>query len=227
MGRRGLMRLAFAFTFLAGSLICAAPELYIDPGHGGNDPGVRSDAGSEAEITLDIASQLQAILKTKGIESALSRSGSLGPLPSARAAAANASGAGAFLSLHVNSSPSAAVHGPRVFIPKAAPPASKDEPRPWGRSAGQKSEEAKKLALELVKTLSQAESGKLTVQNLNLVSFKGLAIPGVAVELGYLSHAESKTRFADAEYRKALAGRLADGVFAWARPNSPSAEVKP
>jgi len=38
------------------------------------------------------------------------------------------------------------------------------------------------------------------------------------VELGFLSHAESRARFADPEYRKAVAGRLADGVLAWARP---------
>ena len=220
------MRLLFWIILIfACSPLQSAPELFIDPGHGGIDLGVRDGDLNEAGIVFDIATQAAALLKLKGVECALARSASGGSLPSARVAAANASGAKAFLSLHVNHSPSVTVRGPRIFIPKAAPAVAKDEPQRWNNSAGQKSDEAKLLGLELAKALSQSESAKVNVQNLNLVSFKGLAIPGVVVELGFLSHAESKARFASAEYRAAVAGRVAEAVFAWARPGSGTAKA--
>src|ERR1035437_588235 len=103
MGRRGLMKLAFlAFLIPEAALGAAAPDLYIDPGQGGAETGVHAGALNEADIVWDIATQLQALLKVQGLESVLSRDAVTGPLPSARAAAANASGARAFLSLHVN-----------------------------------------------------------------------------------------------------------------------------
>ena len=210
------MRLAALLLFLWPAILSAgAPLLYIDPGHGGEQKGVQGGALNEAEIVQDIAVQLQAQLKAKGMETALSRTGFQNPAPSARVAAANASGARAFLSLHVNHSPTATVRGPRVFIPKALP-STPGEPRRWSSAAGQRSDEARALALEVAKALSQSESARVNVQALNLVNFKGLAIPGLVAELGFLSHAESRARFADPEYRKAVAGRLADGILAWA-----------
>src|SRR5438132_1191851 len=123
MGRRGLMRLLLhALLLSAAALAAATPVLIIDPGHGGGDLGVHDGALNEAEIVQDVSAQLQALLKARGIESALSRAASEGPLPSARVAAANASGARAFLSLHVNHSPSPSVRGPRIFIPKPVLP---------------------------------------------------------------------------------------------------------
>lgn len=207
----------------------AAPDLFIDPGHGGADRGVCAGAACEADLAFDVATQLAAALKAQNIECVLSRDASESPAPSERVMAANASGARAMLSLHLNHSPSPSVRGPRIFIPKPLPAAAKDEPRRWNKAGGQRSEEAKGLAGELAKALSQSESAKVSVQNLDLVVFKGLAIPGVLCEMGFLSHAESRDRFSDAEYRKAVAAKLAEAVLAWLKPagTNPAAVAAP
>jgi N-acetylmuramoyl-L-alanine amidase len=210
--------------FLAGpAAFAAGPLLYIDPGHGRGDSGVQAGASNEADIAFDVATRLQALLKAQGLECLLSHDASQNPSAAERAAAANASGASAFLSLHLNHSPAPSVRGPRIFIPKPLPAPAAGEASRWDKAAGQKSEEAKALALELAKSLGTSEGAKTGVQSLNLVAFKGLAVPGVLVELGFLSHAESRERFAGADYRQAEAQRLADGVLAWAKPAAPSA----
>jgi N-acetylmuramoyl-L-alanine amidase len=214
------MRLAAFFLAAALSLRAAPgpiPLLFIDPGHGGADRGVQADGLSEADLVLEIAQELQGLLKARGIDSVLSRDASSSPALSARVAAANASGARAFLSLHINHSPSPGVHGPRVFIAKPLPPGDRGEPSRWERAAGEHAEASRALAAELARALSTSEAAKVSVQNLNLAVLRGLELPGAMVELGFLSHAESRERFKDPQYRKELAGRLADGVTAWVR----------
>lgn len=220
------MRLLLALLATAAlqAAPAARPELVIDPGHGKGEPGVSVEGGSEAELVFDIAQKLQALLKAKNIESVLSReAGTASPQPSTRAAKANASGAKAMLSLHLNHSPSPAVRGPRIFVPKARSQGGPGQPKPWNLAAGYKAEAAQALGLELARTLQQSESARLNVQALDLASFKGLAIPGVMVELGFLSHAESRARFLDADYRKSTAERLAAGVEAWLKSSQAAA----
>jgi N-acetylmuramoyl-L-alanine amidase len=216
LGRFGMIStflgLALALVVKAG----AAPTFFIDPGHGAGDPGVHQGNLSEADIVFDIASQLQALLKSQGLDSVLSHDVSSSPALSARAAAANASGARAFISLHINSSPSPSVHGPRVFIAKALPPLAKGEASRWSQAAGSHSDESRTLAVELARALSTNESAKVSVQTLNLAVLKGLNIPAVMLELGFLSHAESRDRFGDSEYRKQVAASLAQGLRSWA-----------
>ncbi len=194
-----------------------APELFIDPGHGGGEQGVRSSAFNEADLALEVGKALQAALKERGVSAVLSRedAGSNPPL-SARVTAANASRARAFISLHLNHSPSPYVHGPRLFVPKEAQAAAGAEGAPprWEKAAGLKAGEARRLGAELAKALAQG-SQKPGVQNLNLAAFKGLKLPAVVVELGFASHAESQERFKDAGYRRELAARLARGWMAY------------
>lgn len=226
----------YALLLLSLALVIhaqAVPVFFIDPGHGAGDPGVHVGNLNEADLVLDIASQLQAQLQNEGAECVLSRDASSSPALSARVAEANASGARAFVSLHVNFSPSPDVRGPRVFIAKPQPPLAKGEPSRWAQAAGSHAEESRSLGVALANSLSTSESSRVNVQNLNLAVLKGLAIPGVMIELGFLSHAESRDRFNNPEYRKAVAGRLAEGMLAWANANpqpasvSTSAGVKP
>src|SRR5699024_296080 len=50
-------------------------KLYLDPGHGGTDPGAQGNGIKEKDITLDIAKRIRAILTDEydGIEVRMSR----------------------------------------------------------------------------------------------------------------------------------------------------------
>ena len=79
-------------------------RVFIDPGHGGSDPGAVKYA-VEKEVVLAIALELGAILKKYGVTVAYSRtSNSTAVGLSERASMANRWGAELFISIHANSS---------------------------------------------------------------------------------------------------------------------------
>ncbi|HKI56133.1 MAG TPA: N-acetylmuramoyl-L-alanine amidase [Trueperaceae bacterium] len=76
-----------------------APHIVIDPGHGGQDPGINFPGyGSEASLTLAFSQQLQKILEGRGFQVTLTRTGDY----SVDAATRSRDGIGAdlFVSIH-------------------------------------------------------------------------------------------------------------------------------
>jgi N-acetylmuramoyl-L-alanine amidase len=79
-------------------------KLYLDPGHGGRDPGAKGNGLSEKDITLDIALRLRDILLNdyEKVEVKLSRTSDVTKSLRARSSEANAWGADFYLSIHMN-----------------------------------------------------------------------------------------------------------------------------
>ena len=90
--------------------------IVIDPGHGGEDVGVRSRNGSEEKaLTLAVGQRVKALIESRlGIRVILTRDEDRGVSLDQRAATANNSKAGLFLSLHLNASPVATSTGAMV-----------------------------------------------------------------------------------------------------------------
>ncbi|MCM3567352.1 N-acetylmuramoyl-L-alanine amidase [Neobacillus mesonae] len=80
-------------------------KLYLDPGHGGNDPGAQGHGLNEKDITLDIALKLRAILENdyKNVSVKMSRTSDTTKSLNQRTSEANHWGADYFLSIHINS----------------------------------------------------------------------------------------------------------------------------
>ncbi|WP_160725518.1 N-acetylmuramoyl-L-alanine amidase [Bacillus sp. USDA818B3_A] len=80
-------------------------KLYLDPGHGGNDPGAQGNGLNEKNVTLDIALKLRSILlnQYEGVEVKMSRTTDITKSLSARTSEANNWGADFYLSIHINS----------------------------------------------------------------------------------------------------------------------------
>ena len=91
--------------------------IVVDPGHGGEDPGVRGAGGvEEKQVTLDLARRLRALIEMRlGIRVILTRDDDRTVGIDDRAAVANNSKADLFLSLHVNAAPAADVAGAEVY----------------------------------------------------------------------------------------------------------------
>jgi hypothetical protein len=75
-------------------------KIYINPGHGGSDPGAVGNNMRESDITLEVSRTLGDFLSGKGIEIRYSRTNDT--RPSNRIGAANAWGADYCVSIHVN-----------------------------------------------------------------------------------------------------------------------------
>lgn len=80
-------------------------RIFIDPGHGGSDPGAVANGLDEKNLTLDIAVRLRAILlgEYRGVEVRLSRETDTTVSLKQRVHMANSWRANCFLSIHINS----------------------------------------------------------------------------------------------------------------------------
>jgi len=80
-------------------------KLYLDPGHGGSDPGAVGNGIKEKDITLMICQRIKERLLSQysGINIRMSRTGDTYPTLPARTNDANHWGADFFLSVHINS----------------------------------------------------------------------------------------------------------------------------
>lgn len=79
-------------------------KIYIDPGHGGNDPGAVANGLQEKNIVLDLGLRIRDILahEYEGIAVKMSRSKDATLSLKARTDDANSWGADYFLSIHIN-----------------------------------------------------------------------------------------------------------------------------
>jgi N-acetylmuramoyl-L-alanine amidase len=80
-------------------------RVVLDPGHGGIDKGTSFEGLYEKDVTLTLAKEVAAQLRSRGIEVIVTRESDREIPLSARTALANKMGADAFISLHMNSLP--------------------------------------------------------------------------------------------------------------------------
>ncbi|MFC7394410.1 N-acetylmuramoyl-L-alanine amidase [Scopulibacillus cellulosilyticus] len=80
-------------------------KLFLDPGHGGSDPGAEGNGLKEKNITLEISKNIHDILvdEYSDVSIKMSRTGDTYPTLNQRTDEANAWGADFFLSIHINS----------------------------------------------------------------------------------------------------------------------------
>lgn len=80
-------------------------KLYLDPGHGGSDPGAVTNGLREKDLTLSISLKIGEILANEYNDAAvkMSRTGDTFPTLNQRTKDANAWGADFYLSVHINS----------------------------------------------------------------------------------------------------------------------------
>jgi hypothetical protein len=77
-------------------------KIFIDPGHGGNDPGAVGNGLKEKDLNLTISLKQRDLFQQLGHEVKLSRTSDQTLSLSARTSAANAWGADVFISNHIN-----------------------------------------------------------------------------------------------------------------------------
>src|SRR4029079_16217390 len=101
---------------MARQLGLSVSRIVINPGHGGHDPGATGTSITEAELVLDIALRVEALLqKVPGTEVILTRrSDEFVPLQE-RTAIANREGADLFLSIHANASANPSARGIETY----------------------------------------------------------------------------------------------------------------
>ena len=219
----------------------------LDPGHGGIDPGATADGLTEAALMLQVAQEVAAALRAKGVEVTLTRDADRFLPLERRMTAARAVGADAFLSLHADALPAGEAAGAAVFTwaSDASDRATRELAARHDRDdllagldlAGTDDEVAGVL-MEIARTdtgprsqnlaqflLSEMAIGRIAirkrpVKGAGFSVLKSPDIPSVLIETGFLSDAQDRANLVDPAWRAKLAQAVAQAVTAWAEDDA-------
>ncbi len=176
--------------------------IYIDPGHGGIDPGKCGNKYLEKNIVLDIALYLGVRLEKSGAKVVYSRTGDY-DLESqevddvtARQRLIESSGATIMISLHCNSFTDPQERGAQVFY------------------NAKKHPDSKRLAT-IVQEKLQQETGTERVASSWLEHFmlNYGNIPAITIETGFLSNPEEENLLGTPSYQQDMADWIRDAVI--------------
>jgi N-acetylmuramoyl-L-alanine amidase len=220
---------------LARQLGLGASKIVIDPGHGGYDPGALGAGTSEANVVLDVALRLEALLREAGVDVILTRrTDEFVPLEE-RPAIATREQADLFLSIHANASRTRTARGVESYYlnfatdPNAEAVAARENAA-TGRTINNLPEILKAIALNskldesrsfatliqraMASQLSTADSGlrNLGVKQAPFVVLIGAAMPSVLVEISFITNAQEGRLLRSGAYRQRIAQALFDAV---------------
>jgi N-acetylmuramoyl-L-alanine amidase len=208
------------------------PVVVLDPGHGGSNPGAGGPALHEKQLTLAIAQQIAARLRSHGIAVELTRTTDRTLTLRQRVEVADRLPADLFVSIHANASPTRTQRGYETYVLTAkgidvdgrALRSEAIAPRPGvdpgvalvlddvERGAAQW--EAAELAARIQRGLRarRGPDGDRGVrQDVDHVLL-GANMPAVLVEVGFIDHPVEGKELADPAVQAELADAIAEAI---------------
>lgn len=225
----------------------AFQTVVIDPGHGGDDAGVRATGGlDEKELTLDVARRLRGLLEARlGLRVLLTRDDDRTLGLDERAAVANNNKADLFVSLHANAALVPSMAGAEVLYLRVD---RQDEDGGDGTEpaalpvlgGGFRTVDLVRWDLAQIRHLerSAAFAGMLeeelrrrvpvsprAVQQAPMRVLAAANMPAALVEMAYLTNPDQARRAASEEFREAVAQAVFEAIVrfrAWRAAEPPS-----
>ncbi|MET3699887.1 N-acetylmuramoyl-L-alanine amidase [Bacillus oleivorans] len=184
--------------------------IYLDPGHGGVDPGASKENVVEKDIALNISLKLRDFLQQQGALVLMTREEDVDLAdPETRGysrrktedlhkrlALINESEAEFFLSIHLNAFPSSRWSGAQTFY---SPRYKENE------------QAAKFIQSELTRNLENTTRKAKEINNVFLI--KHAEKPGVLVEVGFLSNSIERGNLQNEAYQEMLAASIYKGIL--------------
>ncbi len=214
----------------------AVRTVVIDPGHGGEDAGVRGAAGAvEKDLTLQFARRLKAAIESRiGLRVLLTRETDEAVPIERRTALANNNKADLLLSLHANASFQPASRGAQVLslsledyrnrarglpvslpVPLVGGGTRVVDAMPWDLAQIPHAPQSAALAAVVVRHLTAHGIAMYArpSDQAPLGVLVGANMPAVLVELGFLSNAEDERALLEGEHSGAIVEALIESVM--------------
>ena len=176
--------------------------IYIDPGHGGIDPGATYKDIYEKDINLSIALKLKKELENNGaivyltryddIDLSISTNNHKKSDLNNRVRAINNSNADLFISIHLNSY-GTSWHGVQIFYD----------------DNNSTNEVLDSIMDKNIKNLNGNRNYK---KKNNLYLLKNIKIPGILVEVGFLSNENERYLLTNSKYQEKVSKSLCNGI---------------
>jgi N-acetylmuramoyl-L-alanine amidase len=187
-------------------------KVFIDPGHGGSDPGAVGNGLQEKDVVLDISKRIESKLKKyKDVEVRLSRTNDTFLSLSERASIANTWGAHYFLSVHINAGGG---EGYECYIFN-------------GNVSDATRENQDIMNTEIVNATEWLNRGK---KQANFAVLRQTNMPAILTENGFIDNSNDANKLKDSAFLDKVAQGHANGIakiFNLSGGSSPSKPSKP
>ncbi len=217
----------------------------VDAGHGGEQEGARSPRGEkEKDVALDLALRIAQRLKRTGAKVVLTRTGDISVPLANRAAIATALRADLFVSVHLNSMPTAQkrrrYQGIETYFLSAdatdtrasAVAARENADRLAGEPGRDPDDPVSGILSDLEDAASLQGSSRLAyaiherlvsslgaedhgVKQAPFYVLAGARMPAVLLEVGFISHPEEAAKLRTRAYRDRIADAVVEGILAF------------
>ena len=188
----------------------------IDMGHGGNDPGALGAFSKEKNITLKLGRRLGQILQSYGFRVRYIRNSDIKVPLEKIAGIQRSQRSDLFISLHVNSAKDRSVSGLETYCltPAYAPSSSSSkiqrDVKPGNKFDGNNLALAYNIQKSMLNRTGADDRG---VKRANFVILRELNVPGVLIEVGFISNRIEERRLNNSVYIDALARGITDGII--------------
>lgn len=176
-------------------------KIFIDPGHGGPDPGAVGNGVTEEFVNLNVALELARLLRNAGYDVMLYRTTSDENVLENknadlrnRAAMANQWGADYFISIHTNSSTNPAASGVEAYV---------------YRLGGASERLGESITNAVSRELGSRDRG---VMQANFAVLRRTNMPAVLVELGYLTNSTEALNLNSPAWQREVARAIFEGI---------------
>ncbi len=170
-------------------------KVYIDPGHGGIDPGAVGELSYESNIVLSFGKILSEVLSEMGIETKMSRTADVFVGTKERPTFANNWGADIFVSIHCNGATSKFANGTETLV----------------KTGKEESLKLAKLVQDgLVKSNGFVDRGIKFYDNLGVLN--GANMPAILIELGFITNIREEKELNSIENQKKWAKAVGESI---------------
>jgi N-acetylmuramoyl-L-alanine amidase len=174
--------------------------IFIDPGHGGHDPGAVQNGVNEKDINLQVGLKLNDALKKAGYDTIIARDSDVYLTLEQRYNMANNSNSNIFISLHCNSFTSSSAHGIEVYYcPPEKSPVKEVDSKPL----------AEAIHDELVKATGAKGRG---AKEGTFAVIKNTTMPAILIEMGFISNSEEAQKLQTDSYQNKIVEGIVKGL---------------
>jgi N-acetylmuramoyl-L-alanine amidase len=216
-----------------GQAVSAFRTIAIDPGHGGDDEGVRSAEGlKEKDLTLAIARRVKGVIEARlGLHVLLTRDDDRSVPVDERASVANNNKADLFVSLHANGSLRKTTSGALIYVaafdrdaaqasagggervPTFGGGSREIELVPWNLAQTRHLDQSSAFAELLQQALhDHVPLSARPIERAPLRVLESANMPAILVELGYLTNADQAKMLGSDAFQNVVAQALFDAI---------------
>lgn len=179
--------------------------VYLDPGHGGSDPGSSGNGITEKDLNLKIALGVRDRLQSMGIIVKMSRDTDKFVSLEDIAAGANAAMPDVFVSIHQNSFTSLSANGIETFY--------------WEKGSTD-NKLATSLQNNLIKNTGAYNRGvKYDKEKYNFYVIKNTNMPAALVECGFITNPDEASKLKTSDYQNKIVDAIANGANDYLKAN--------